>query len=282
MFRRLHNRIRLILAGLVLAVAAPVLAQEQDVDRPSLALMGTIPIYWGEADGLGELLDSSGQVHWARAQIEDTYRIEPLDYLSAEALAPFRYLLLAQPRALSPEENVALDDWVRAGGSVLLFADPMMTGESRFALGDRRRPQDVALLSPILQRWGLELEFDESQQAGMTWADFSGQPIPVNLPGRLRHLPEVDCHGHDWSGLAALCRVGAGHALIVADAAILDFAGPHMHARAGLRIILERIFAQNGENTGQLAESVAKIAEIDGISGDSTPSSILPLARGSP
>ena len=51
---------------------------------------------------------------------------------------------------------------MRGGGRVLLFADPMLTRHSAFALGDRRRPQDVVLLSPILARWRLELQFDES------------------------------------------------------------------------------------------------------------------------
>ena len=72
-------------------------------------------------------------------------------------------LLLAQPRALSGPENVALDAWVRGGGHLLLFADPMMTGESRFGIGDRQRPQDVILLSPILNRWCRDPQFDQNQ-----------------------------------------------------------------------------------------------------------------------
>jgi hypothetical protein len=121
--------------------------------------------------------------HWARPVLEQRFRLVPLDYLSADALAPHDTLLLAQPRALSAEENVALDGWVRGGGSLLLFADPMMTGESRFNLGDRRRPQDVALLSPILTHWDLELVFDDSQAAGLRFLGGNGPQLPVNLAG---------------------------------------------------------------------------------------------------
>jgi hypothetical protein len=126
-------------AGLValggLACAVPATAQEATLPepRPALVLMGTVPIFWGEADGFADLLDASEAGHWARAMLERDYALVAADYLSAVTLAPHRFLLLAQPRAFSAEENHALDGWVRNGGKVLLFADPMMTGHSRFA-----------------------------------------------------------------------------------------------------------------------------------------------------
>src|SRR5690606_38800476 len=146
--------------------------------------MGTLPLYWGEADGLGDLLDAGGDAHWARAVLERDYRLLPLDWLGEAGIARVRLLLLAQPRPLAPEENVALDAWVRGGGRLLLFADPMLTGESRFAVGDRRRPQDVALLSPILDHWGLVLEFPEDQPAVTRQIEAAGEAIPVRLAGR--------------------------------------------------------------------------------------------------
>src|SRR6187402_348502 len=157
--------------------AAPA---EHAVERPEVGLMATIPIYWGEQAAFGDALSGKGAAHWARAQIEARYRLRPLDTLSDTNLSGLHFLLLAQPRALSGAENVALDAWVRAGGRLLLFADPLLTGESRFPIGDRRRPQDVVLLSPILGHWGLRLEFDEEQANGFT--ESGGQPpIPLNL-----------------------------------------------------------------------------------------------------
>ena len=81
--------------------------------NPPLGLMGTIPIYWGEARQLDDLIGGAAIRHWARAELERGYQLRPVDYLDATALDQLEFLLLAQPRALSGEENVALDAWVR-------------------------------------------------------------------------------------------------------------------------------------------------------------------------
>ena len=53
---------------------------------------------------------------------------------------PGGLLLAAQPQALTAERLVALDDWVRAGGRLVLLADPSLRWESSRPLGDRFRP----------------------------------------------------------------------------------------------------------------------------------------------
>ena len=131
-------------------------------------------------------------------------------------------LVMAQPRPLSPPENVALDRWVRGGGHLLLFADPMLTYDSIFALGDKRRPQDVVLLSPILTRWGLGLSFDEDQPGGEQLADFGGAKLLVNLPGRFSPLQHSSNCSLIAGGLGARCKVGKGRVLAMADAALLE------------------------------------------------------------
>jgi hypothetical protein len=212
--------------------------------------MGTIPIYWGESGSFGELLSGEGGGHWARARLESDYALRPLDTLDEESLAGLDFLLLAQPRALSPAENVALDSWVRAGGHLLLFADPMLTGESRFAVGDRRRPQDVILLSPILRHWGLELQFDDEQREGPAVVRTAGVTVPVNLPGSLALRDgEAEC-ALLAAGTLAECRVGAGRALIVADAALLDLHEPHPAAANALEWLSSRCFGAAGESAG--------------------------------
>jgi len=243
--------------------------------------MGSVPIYWGEADGFGELLNSAAQAHWARAVIEQSYTIEPVDFLTEEVLARHRILMLAQPRALAATENVALDDWVRGGGRLLLFADPMMTGESRFSIGDRRRPQDVALLSPILAHWGLELRFDADQQAGLRMHDFAGQPIPVNLPGHLAVVEEQGCAARE-DGLIAQCALGLGQVIILADAAILDVSGPYPQAEAALKLLIARIFAESGENAGNVARAGQSAAQTHAIPPIPVPPEEPMLPAGSP
>jgi hypothetical protein len=225
----------LILAGGCRAEdAAPANAPEH---RSALGLMGTIPLYWGEEAAFGGALSGDVAHHWARAQLEARYALHPLDTLSEESLAGLDLLLLAQPRALGGPENVALDAWVRGGGRLLLFADPLVTGESRFPIGDRRRPQGAILLSPILDHWGLRLEFDESQREGVVLA---GGTIPVNLPGAFVPVG-TDCTV-EAAGVVARCAIGEGRVLAVADSAVLDLYEPHPSASAALDWLLGESF----------------------------------------
>jgi len=217
---------------------APIPAGKQEV-RPALGLMGTISLYWGEPAGLGEIIGGEAELHWARSRLEEDYRLRPLAALTESALAPLKFLLLAQPRALSPAENVALDAWVRAGGRLLLFADPLLTGESRFGIGDRRRPQDVILLSPILRRWGLELEFLEDQPPGPTLREIAGRAVPVNLPGRFAPPLQGGCT-LEAAGLLADCAIENGRAMVLADAALLDLHHPAPEAAPALAMLVER------------------------------------------
>jgi len=167
---RPHRSLSRTVAAALLCLGSACHADEapaaDPAELPELGIMGTIPIYWGESAGFGDVLAGKGTPHWAKAQLEAHYRLLPLDMLSPDSLDGLDFLLLAQPRALSPAENVALDDWVRAGGRLLLFADPLMTGGSSFPIGDRRRPQDVALISPILDHWGLSMAFDDEREPG--------------------------------------------------------------------------------------------------------------------
>lgn len=220
------------------------------VTRGRLGLMSTLPIYWGEAAGIEEMLQSDSAPPWVRSRLERRYELVPLDTLEGLENAGLDRLLLAQPRALSATENVALDEWVRGGGHLLLLADPMLTGEYRFAIGDRRRPQDVILLSPILARWGLGLEYDPGQAAGERVAEAAGMALPVNQAGRFLLAPDAsDAPGEcalSGSGLAASCRIGNGRALLVADAAVLDDAqGSEFDLR------LAALDALSGEAFGQ-------------------------------
>jgi len=245
---RPRRRAERVLAAVLLSLSSTGCRAEdaappgQPVQHPALGLMGTIPLYWGEQPAFGDALAGRGTPHWARAQLERRYTLRPLDTLSDAELADLDFLLLAQPRALSGAENVALDAWVRAGGRLLLFADPLLTGESHFPIGDRRRPQDVILLSPILGHWGLRLEFDEEQPAGRRESG-GAPPIPLNLPGRF--VAESSC-AVDSGGVLARCAIGKGRVVVLADAAMLDLHEPPPAAPAALDWLLDQGFG-NGK-----------------------------------
>lgn len=147
-------------------------------------------------------------------------------------------LVLAQPHPLMPEENVALDAWVRAGGRLLLFVDPMLTAASDFALGDARGPERVAMLSPILRHWGLELQFDPEQPLGEHTVDYRGVPLPVNLAGRFAATRASRCR-LESARLVADCSIGGGQVLAVADAAVFD--GDDAGRSSALVTLLDRL-----------------------------------------
>ncbi len=210
-----------------------------------VGLFTTLPILWNEADDVAQLLKDEQPPHWARGELARRGAIVPLDALAGPQgygpLAPLTRLVIAQPRPLSPDENVALDDWVRGGGRLLLIADPALTEDSRYALGDPRRPQGVVLLSPILRRWGLDLQFDDVQAPGERAVEAMGLIVPVNLPGRFALTDPRLCR-LSGDGLAATCAIGKGRVVALADAALLerdDTDGARAAAFSGL---LDRAF----------------------------------------
>lgn len=193
-------------------------------DREDLLLFTSLPIYWSEG-GVGDMLSGNAPVHWARTALETQYDLRPLDTLTA--LPESGTLLMAQPRALSGDENVALDNFVRGGGRVVLIVDPMLEVHSSYGFGDRRRPEAIAMLSPILGRWGLKLVHDEHEPYAGNW---NGRTFQVEEGG----LFELTDTGHesrchlDGEGLVARCNVGTGKVMLLADATFLadgDHAG---------------------------------------------------------
>lgn len=183
-------------------------------------LFTSLPILWGESHDLAGMIDAPP--HWVAEALRAEGAVAALDSLQGLDKGDASLLILAQPRPLSPAENVALDAWVAGGGHVLLFADPLLTEESGFALGDRRRPEGTVLLSPILRRWGLELLFDEGQPAGLRTVEAFGAEVPVELAGQFRVTGRNPACRIEGGGVAVLCRTGKGSVLALADAALLD------------------------------------------------------------
>lgn len=236
---------------LALALAAGGCSAAQDAEaahaspHPTLGLMTTLPILWGEEDDFAARLSNGAAPHWARAALDEEFELVAFDTLEAPKLAGLARLVLAQPRPLSAQENVALDEWVRGGGQLLLFADPMLTAHSRFPIGDRRRPQDVVLLSPILRHWGIELAFDPDQPEGERAVDLGGVTVPVDLAGQLSAGEGSGCAVRA-GGVMAECRIGKGRVVILADAALLAEAeaGDEPSRKTALAALTERAFRQ--------------------------------------
>lgn len=251
---RIVNRRRagLILALLVLAAGVLVWLRTTSpgpAERP-LGLFTSLPILWSDGGDFGAELRPDAPVHWARAVLARRGQPIALDRLDPAGLAPLRRLVIAQPRVLSPAENVALDDWLRGGGQLLLLADPALTEDSAYPLGDPRRPLAGVMLSPILDHWGLVLQFDERQPLGRTPRTVMGMTIPVNLPGRFAVRDSARCRA--WGdGLAVTCAIGRGRLVALADAALLEPQGPQQQGAQALSLLLDAAFVGTSrENAG--------------------------------
>jgi len=212
------------------AAQVPIGTAADAGEKPDLLLFTSLPIYWPEG-GVGDLLSSGAEKHWARTALETRYALRPVDALTALPTQSGT-LVMAQPRALSPAENVALDDFVRGGGRVLLIADPMLDVHSSYGLGDKRRPAAIAMLSPILARWGLKLVVDEREGYVANW---NSRAFRVEEGGLFAltgggHESRCDISG---KGLFARCHVGKGEVMLLADATFLADTGHDAGENAG-------------------------------------------------
>lgn len=230
------------LLGLALAACGPKPVEVPASQALKIGLSTSLPLLWAESGDIRGQLAQQAPAHWAPGLLDEKGQVVPLDTLAdAEGRVPLPQdglLILAQPQALTPQENVALDAWVRGGGRLLLFADPMLTSHSAFPLGDPRRPQAIAMLSPILRHWGLELEFDADQPSGERLANAYEAQLPVDLPGRFRIAPATQCRP-EADALVVECKIGEGRMIAIADAALFD--GDDAGRAAALGALIDRI-----------------------------------------
>jgi hypothetical protein len=220
---RAHGR-ALILAsiGLIAAAALGLTAIRREPDplphrspaeRPRLLLLTSLPLIFGEDFSLG------GGGSPALNKLQERYRVVPISVASTRELAKGRLLLLAQPLAQTAENLVALDDWVRTGGRVLLLADPMLEWPSKRPLGDPLRPPPMFADTGLLAHWGLRLDAPEGR--GPIKSTLGGFQIVAVSPGQLYGRCSISA-----DRLAADCHIGSGEAIVVADADFIGTDGP--------------------------------------------------------
>lgn len=197
-------------------------------DKPALLLLTSLPLVFGE----GFSLDQKSST--LLAALRSRYRVEPVDVTDPATLARAKLLMMAQPRAQTPENLVALDDWVRAGGRLLLFADPMLEWPSDRALGDPTRPPAMFSDTGLLAHWGLRL--DAPDKRGPAKGRIGDHAVLTVSPGSL-----VGSCAIESGGLAALCTIGKGRALVIADADLLDVEGLGADASGNARAVLGQL-----------------------------------------
>ena len=177
-------------------------------ERPALLLLTSLPLVFSEDFSL------QGGGSPAVKALETRYRVVPISVTDEADLKKGSLLLMAQPPAQTAENLVALDAWVRAGGRVLLLADPMLEWPSKRPLGDPLRPPPMFMDMGLLSHWGVRL--DAPDKRGEAERELAGFQILTVSPGRLEGCSV------SADALVARCRVGAGRATVVADADLLD------------------------------------------------------------
>ena len=205
---------------------------EQDqANKLKLGLMTGLPLYWPLGADFADLAGGNVEVPWQRAVLERDHQLVLLDTLTpipglasgdpeTDPLAGLERLAIIQPRGLSPSDNVALDNWVRAGGHLLIALDPMLTGEYEVALGDPRRPSAVALFPPVIARWGMKVTYDEQQEFALRLVKIGDLQLPVLLAGQIS-ANKANCVQETQSPVQQ-CQIGEGTVTLIADAAIFE------------------------------------------------------------
>jgi ABC-type uncharacterized transport system len=182
-------------------------------DRPRVTLMTALPLVWGEGSVGDVLADRTGRSETLKL-LDARFDVRAIDVLSRETLGR-DIALIAQPRRLTPQELVALDKWVRAGGRAMIFADPELVWPSTYPIGDNRRAPPVMLLDPLLTHWGVTLG-DSDRLEHDTQID--GARVSVRAAG-VWTGPKA-CAGNGSYVLD--CRIGKGGIVLIGDADILD------------------------------------------------------------
>jgi hypothetical protein len=188
-----------------------------------IAVMSSIALQWGEAD-LGAVAKGEAQPDPLVWQLAQSGQVEFVDSIAGLQAAKPDIAILIQPRALSPDELVRLDSWVRAGGRLLLFADPALQWPSGLPLGDPARPLFTSMLSPILAHWGLELALPMDATEEAIEFDYGDKRLAMVSPGIWQATAGRDVDGNcriDIDSRFAECRPGKGQAVLIADADML-------------------------------------------------------------
>jgi ABC-type uncharacterized transport system len=185
-----------------------------------LHILTSLPLFWGEGTVADILGNRSGKAAIISA-LETQRQVVPLETADRRSLAKVRLLMIAQPRRLAPAELVALDGWIRRGGRLLVFTDPMLDWPSALSINDVRHAPPVGLLDPLFAHWGLELGDTDMAAPKVHIGDIGQSRVATTRPGTWS-ATQKRCTVE--SALLAKCHVGHGVAYLVADADLLNSA----------------------------------------------------------
>ena len=183
-------------------------------DRITLDVLSGVPLTRDHTQFAASLRGATSREPFLE-RLEQTTKIHLIDSVR-ETPGQDKVLLLIHPRALEPQQLVAIDNYVRQGGRAIILADGLSNWPQPYALGDPRNPALTSLLTPLLTHWGLALDAPEGLEARRVEINEAGQRLRFLSPGHFRVAQPPCVVSPD--AIIARCALGQGKVVLVADA----------------------------------------------------------------
>lgn len=188
-------------------------------DAPAVTMLTGLPLRWSASPGIAAMIAEGTNDDPALARLVAAGPVSLVDSIVDHVPPPGGTLLIAHPRALAPQELVAIDAFVRGGARAVILADALSGWPARHPLGDPRNAPVTSLLTPLLDHWGVTLGAAPAGESKPLLVDVDGARLRLFSAGRLERLSPA-CRTYADSR-AAQCRIGRGEAWLVGDADLL-------------------------------------------------------------
>jgi len=188
-------------------------------DAPAVAMLTGLPLRWSASPSIAAMIAKGTSDDPALARLAALGPVSLVDSIADHVPPPGGTLLIAHPRALAPQELVAIDAFVRGGGRAVVLADALSGWPARHPLGDPRNAPITSLLTPLLDHWGVTLRSAPADGSEAMPVDIDGARLRLFSAGRFGRLPPV-CRAYA-DHHAARCRIGQGEVWLIGDADLL-------------------------------------------------------------
>lgn len=192
---------------------------EASADAPAVTMLTGLPLRWSANSSIAAMIAEGTNDDPALARLAAAGPVSLVDSLADHVPPPGGTLLIAHPRALAPQELVAIDAFVRGGGRAVVLADALSGWPARHRLGDPRNAPITSLLTPLLDHWGVTLGAAPGGKSEVLPVDVDGARLRLFSAGRLDRLPP-QCRAYAQRH-AARCRIGEGEVWLIGDADLL-------------------------------------------------------------